>query len=70
VPDVKSEDVGTARATLTHAGLNSRLQKDSTSTAPANTVTRQTPRRRAMAYINAARNLLSVPVEDADVAVL
>jgi serine/threonine-protein kinase len=43
VPDVKGEDVGTARATLTHAGLNSRAQKDSTSTAPANTVTRQSP---------------------------
>jgi len=43
VPDVRGEDVGTARATLTHAGLNSRPQKDSTSTAPANTVTRQSP---------------------------
>jgi serine/threonine-protein kinase len=43
VPDVEGEDVGAARATLTHAGLNSRVQNDSISTAPANTVTRQSP---------------------------
>ena len=43
VPDVTGEDVGTARARLTHAGLHSRVRADSTSTAPAGIVTRQAP---------------------------
>jgi beta-lactam-binding protein with PASTA domain/tRNA A-37 threonylcarbamoyl transferase component Bud32 len=43
VPDVTGEDAGTARARLTHAGLHSRVRADSTSTAPAGTVTRQAP---------------------------
>ena len=43
VPDLTGEDVGTARDTLTHAGLHPRVRTDSTSTAPANAVTRQAP---------------------------
>ena len=43
VPDLTGEDVGTARARLAHAGLHSRVRTDSTSTAAANTVTRQAP---------------------------
>ena len=43
VPDVTGEDAGTARARLTQAGLHSRVRADSTSTAPANSVTRQAP---------------------------
>jgi hypothetical protein len=43
VPDVTGEDAGTARASLAHAGLHSRVRADTTSTAPAGTVTRQAP---------------------------
>ncbi len=43
VPDVTGEDVATARASLAHAGLHSRVRTDSTAAAPAGTVTRQAP---------------------------
>jgi beta-lactam-binding protein with PASTA domain/tRNA A-37 threonylcarbamoyl transferase component Bud32 len=43
VPDVLGEDVAAARATIAGAGLNLVVKSDTTSTAPADTVVRQSP---------------------------
>jgi eukaryotic-like serine/threonine-protein kinase len=43
VPDVVGEDVSAARSKIVNAGLNPVVKTDTTSTAPANTVVRQSP---------------------------
>jgi beta-lactam-binding protein with PASTA domain len=43
VPDVVGDDVSVARSKIVNAGLNSVVKTDTTSTAPANTVVRQSP---------------------------
>jgi hypothetical protein len=43
VPDVLGEDVAAARAKIVKAGLNPVVKTGTTSTAPANTVVRQSP---------------------------
>jgi beta-lactam-binding protein with PASTA domain len=43
VPDVLGEDVSAARAKIVNAGLNPVVKTGTTSTAPANTVVRQSP---------------------------
>ena len=43
VPDVVGEDVSAARSKIVNAGLNPVVKTDTTSTAPANMVVRQSP---------------------------
>jgi serine/threonine-protein kinase len=68
VPNVIGEDVNTARARLTRAGLNPAVRTDGTSTAPASTVLQQRPSAGAQVHPGSVETIwaaaASVKVQD------
>jgi len=72
VPDVVGEDVSAARSKIVNAGLNPVVKTDTTSTAPANMVVRQSPAAgtavnsgRGRHHLCLSRLALSIPIGSA-----